>query len=79
MTTNDKLEDVKKNPANPDDLPDDGKPALVGHIPAASGLFGPHPHSGAPENASGSPEADREREEAERRDGFSSEGESTGA
>jgi len=40
---------------------------VVGHIPAAATLFGPHPHEGEPEEASGSPEADLEREEAEER------------
>ena len=46
---------------------DDGlKPVVTGHIPASATLYGPHPDA-APEDATGSPGADREREQAEKR------------
>ena len=42
------------------------KPVVTGHIPAAATLYGPHPDEGAVEDATGSPGADREREQAEK-------------
>jgi len=66
--TEDPAKSKSQQRSGPDGGPEgtEAKPKMVGHIPAASPLFGPHPHEGE-EDASGSPEADREREEAEKR------------
>jgi hypothetical protein len=57
------------NPKSDKDKPatEEAPPAMVGTIPAAAVLYGPHPHEGE-EGATGSSEADLERAEAEMRD-----------
>jgi len=63
---------INDDPTSPDMTSDKTPPAAEGlkpvvtvHIPASATLYGPHPDA-APEDATGSPGADREREQAEK-------------